>query len=193
MRVRSYAATLVGTAALLLARPSMAGQEGATAATPGASLMNDVQRVTWTGLLLASVGLERLGLRSEAAAVSRHLRVAAEDPLDACIAQAGVLWQTAGRSLDQSTFAEVARLRRMASDIGKSTDVSAADVEVCRAVYRRVTGELIYREQLASHCGPYAVVRAENEKLLALYREYWAIEPDGPSAGGGHDRLVGKK
>jgi hypothetical protein len=183
MRVRSYAAILVGTAALTVARPSMAGQDRATTTTTGASLMSDVQRVTWTGLLLASIGLERLGWRHEAAAVSRHLVVTADDPVDACIAQAGVVWQTAESSLAPTTFTEAARLRRMVSDVGGAADASAADVEVCRSLYRRVMGELIFQEQRAFHCGPYAVVRAENEKLLALYRAYWAIQPGGPSAG----------
>jgi hypothetical protein len=178
MRARSFVATVAGIAALLVgARSSVAGEGPAPSTAEGASLRNDIQRVRRAGLLLVSVGLSRLRLWTEAAAVSRELLAEADDPFDACIAQAAIVWQTSGAFVRGGTSAEWEKLRRMVSEIESTAGASNSDVEMCRAVYRRVTGHLIYMDSAAFHCGSNSMLKRQRKRLRGLYEAYWAVEP----------------
>lgn len=176
MRARSIAAIIVGMAALLVVRPSVASQGRVVVTADHASLADDIRAVNHVALRLASVGLSRLGMWNEAAAVSRQLLAAAADPVDACIAQAAVTWQSSQALLGETAFSEWEKLRGMVNDIDRTSGASASEVDVCRAIYRRVTGHLIYLDQSACHNARRSVLTRQRKRLLGLYEAYWAVQ-----------------
>jgi hypothetical protein len=170
MRPRLFAATLAGAAVLLIARPGVAGQSDSAA---GATLGEDIRAIKRDVLLLVSTGLSELHLWRAAAAVSRSLVAAADDPFDACVAQAAVVWQTT-QTLRYGTpvWSEWKTLRRLAEELERDKDATPADRVVCREAFRRVTGHFIDVETMGTSCGRISWVRYV--PLLAVFAAYEA-------------------
>jgi hypothetical protein len=182
MRIRRFAAILVGTMALLVARGAAASE--ATITVPDrTSVEGPLQDAKRVALLLADMGLSRLRLWTAAVAVSRGLVADANGPLDGCIAQAAVAWQSHELG-GQDRFVEWEKLRRVVEDFGSETDASPRDVQTCRATYRRVTGEIAVQEQRVAVCGNAAVERHWMKRVLRLYEAYWTtFQPSTSTAG----------
>jgi hypothetical protein len=173
MPARSFAVAAAGIAALLFARPSAADQAGTGGA--GQSLLaDDLHAARRDLLLLVSAGLSRLGVWTPATAVSRELLADADDAFEACVAQAGVTWQTAHGSSEEAAFSEWNTLDRLVKEVAAQADASPGDGNTCRDLYRRVTGDLVYRALSGSHCGPTSVEMRRLEKVRTLFAAYLA-------------------
>jgi hypothetical protein len=184
MRVGSVAATTIGVAALLVARPSGAGQAPAVSVDRG-SLAEDVRAVNRDLWFVASAGLRRLGYSIPARAISRHIVATADNSFDACLGQAGVIWQT---DSEEAAMSEWNKLDHLVKEVELDRDSSSTDIATCRDVYRRVTGDLILRALSGCHNSPVSVEKHRLERVRAVFSAYLAAVQQDIAANGAAPR-----
>ena len=176
MRLRTCTAILLTGVLLLLARPGMAGQE--VAGRESSTLRDDVGALERDFLLLLSMGLGRAGMWKEASVVSKHLVDTADDPLEACVAQAAVVWQMTeeGPYLD-ATYKEWEKLGGTVNRIGTDACFTPEEKAACRLSYRRVSGNLIEEGMRTTDLG-----RASYEKIRVVFAAYLGAVQQGVAA-----------
>jgi hypothetical protein len=178
---RFTAATLVASA-LLLARPGISRAEAQSRGPT--TLADDLGALKRDLLLLLSAGLDRLRMWKEASVVSRHLVATTDDTFEACVAQAAVVWQLTETSPGvDAAYSEWEKLRAIVDRNGADHDSTKAERETCRASYRRVSGNLIYRGMLTSDLG-----RPSMEKIRVVSSAYQVAVQQGVAADGAAPR-----
>lgn len=175
MRVGSLAAMTVGVTALLVARPSVADQTPAEDVARG-SLDEDLRSAGQGLWFLVSAGLGRLGYGDAARVVSRHIVATAGNRFDVCLAQADVTWRTPSEA---RALVEWNTLDRVMREVEVDSESSAADIATCREIYRRVTGDLVWRALSDAHCGPVAITNRRLEKVRVMVAAYLAAVEQG--------------
>jgi hypothetical protein len=173
-------AIMLASSMALLARPGMAGQE-AIAPRPS-TLSDDLGALKRDVLLLLSVGFARTRMWSEARVVSQHLVDTADDPVDTCVAESALVWQTAREDAEpysDATLKEWRKLRDTVNRVGADRSVTPEEQDVCRSSYRRVTGSLIYEGLRTTDLG-----RASYEKIRVMFVAYLDAVQQGVAADG---------
>jgi hypothetical protein len=178
MRLRTRTAILLTAFLLFMAPLGMAGQE--IAGHESSTLRDDVGALKRGLLLLLSMSLGRAGSWKEASVVSKHLVDTADDPFEACVAQAAVVWQmTEEGPYFDATYKEWEKLGGTVNRVGADGRFTPEEKAACRLSYRRVTGNLIDGGMRTTDLG-----RASYEKIRVVFVAYLGAAQQGVAADG---------
>jgi hypothetical protein len=133
-------------------------------------MRDDVTAIERDLLLLASVGLDRLGMWKPASVVSMYLVDTTDDAVELCVAEAAVVWQTTHASVLDTTFREWEKLRDLAEQVGGDERFTAEEKGMCRVSYLRVSSNFVITGMMTSDLG-----RASLEKVRVVFASYLGL------------------